>query len=107
MPGVVTQQASIAPTAASTALPPRERMSRPAAAAAGCGVATAAVGRGMVGNARGRRGFHTAKLALRSTKTQNNAQRAPGGGVGTWDATGVGGGTLPTRSAAGWPVRGE
>ena len=42
-PGTATQHASIAPTAASTALPPRSSISRPASAAAGWGVATAAV----------------------------------------------------------------
>ena len=45
IPGAATQQVSIAPTAASTALPPRSRIVRPAAAAAGWGVATAVVGR--------------------------------------------------------------
>jgi hypothetical protein len=39
------QHVSIAATAASTALPPANKMSRPASAAAACGVATAAVGR--------------------------------------------------------------
>jgi hypothetical protein len=45
IPGSATQHASIAPAAASTALPPRSNTSRPAAAAAGWGVATAAVRR--------------------------------------------------------------
>jgi hypothetical protein len=40
---MATQHASIAPTAASTALPPRRKISCPAAAAAGCGVAIAAL----------------------------------------------------------------
>src|SRR6476620_10797252 len=42
-PGRATQQASMAATAASTALPPASRISRPALAADGWGVATAAV----------------------------------------------------------------